>query len=202
MADDRELLFSKTSRILPGRERRIIMKEWNILVSTHWGQERKSLRFLSQHGEFKSSGFKDLLQGHVENVNLFLDKLELMRQENPNRINSLSQIVPLERTFYFELPDFMEKLKQIVLSYAGRIEDKKFYVRVKRRGHKGEMSSQEIEKEVAGFVIEKLEKAGKDAQVSFGDPDVILVVETIANWAGVTLITREMKEKYPLVKVK
>jgi tRNA(Ser,Leu) C12 N-acetylase TAN1 len=202
MADDRELLFSKTSRILPGRERRIIMKEWNILVSTHWGQERKSLRFLSQHGEFKSSGFKDLLQGHVENVNLFLDKLELMRQENPNRINSLSQIVPLERTFYFELPDFMEKLKQIVLPYAGRIEDKKFYVRVKRRGHKGEMSSQEIEKEVAGFVIEKLEKAGKDAQVSFGDPDVILVVETIANWAGVTLITREMKEKYPLVKVK
>jgi tRNA(Ser,Leu) C12 N-acetylase TAN1 len=178
------------------------MREWNILVTAHWGQERKALRFLAQHGEFKSSGFKDVLRGHVEDVDLFLGKLELMRQESPGRIDSLSQIVPLEQTFYFELPDFMEKLKETVLPYAERIEDKKFYVRVKRRGHKGEISSQEIEKEVAAFVIEKLEKAGKHSQVSFGDPDVIIVVETIANWAGVTLITRDMKEKYPLVKVK
>jgi len=40
------------------------------------------------------------------------------------------------------------------------------------------------------------------AHVSFGDPDVILVVETIANWVGVASITKEMKEKYALVKVK
>jgi len=178
------------------------MKGWNVLVATHWGQEKKSLRFLSQHGEFKSSGFKDVLQGHVEDVNLFLDKLELMRQENSSRIRSLSQIVPLERTFYFELPDFMDKLNETLSSYAEKVGDKKFYVRVKRRGHKGEISSQEIEKEIAGVVIENIEKAGKQAHVSFDDPDVIIVVETIANWAGVTSITREMKEKYALLKVK
>jgi tRNA(Ser,Leu) C12 N-acetylase TAN1 len=178
------------------------MKEWNVLVATHWGQEKKVLRFLSQHGEFKSSGFKDVLQGHVEDVNLFLDKMELMRQENPSRIDSLSQIVPLERTFSFKLQDFMDKLKETILPYVEKVEDKKFYVRVKRRGHKGEISSQEIEKEIAGVIIENLEKAGKQAFVSFGNPDVIIVVETIANWAGVTLITKEMKEKYALLKVK
>jgi tRNA(Ser,Leu) C12 N-acetylase TAN1 len=154
------------------------------------------------HGEFKGSGFKDVLRGHVEDVGLFLGQLELLRQQSSGRIDSVSQVVPLEQTFYFELPDFMEKLKETILPYVERVENKKFYVRVKRRGYKGEISSQEIEKELAEFVIEKLEKAGKDTQVSFGDPDVILVVETIANWAGVTLITREMKEKYPLVKVK
>lgn len=178
------------------------MREWNILVTAHWGLERKALRFLAQYGEFKSSGFKDVLRGHVEEVGLFLGKLELVRQEGSRGIDSLSQVVPLEQTFHFELLDFIEKLKEAVLPYAEKIEDKKFYVRVKRRGHKGEISSQEIEKEVAGFIIEKLEKAGKQAQVSFGEPDVIIVVETIANWAGVTLITRDMKEKYPLVKVK
>jgi len=178
------------------------MREWNILVTAHWGQERKALRFLAQHGEFKSSGFKDVLRGHVEDVDLFLSKLELMRQESPGRIDSLSQVVPLEQTFYFELPDFMEKLKETVLPYAEKIEDKKFYVRVKRRGHKGEMSSQEIEKQIAGFILKNLEKAGKQAHVNFDEPDVIIVIETIANWAGVTLITREMKQKYPLVKVK
>jgi tRNA(Ser,Leu) C12 N-acetylase TAN1 len=82
------------------------------------------------------------------------------------------------------------------------VEDRKFYVRVKRRGHKGEISSQEIEKEIARFVIDKLEKDGKHAQVSFSDPDIIIVVEMIANRAGVTSITKEMKEKYVLLKVK
>ncbi|OGP72703.1 MAG: hypothetical protein A2V86_12070 [Deltaproteobacteria bacterium RBG_16_49_23] len=178
------------------------MKEWNVLISTYWGQEKKLLRLLSQHGEFKSSGFKDVLLGHVEDANLFLNKLEGMRQENPERINFLSRMIPLEQTFYFKLPDFMDNLKEAVSPYVEKIADRKFYVRVKRRGHKGEISSHEIEKEIAGFLVENLEKAGKQAHVSFSDPDVIIVVETIGNWAGVTSITKEMKEKYPLLKVK
>lgn len=178
------------------------MREWNILVTALWGQGKKVLQVLTQHGEFKSSGFKDVLQGHVEDVRFFLEKLELMRQENPDRINALSQIVPLERTFYFKLPDLMDKLKETISPYIEKIEDKKFYVRVKRRGHKSELSSQEMEKEIAGFFVENFENAGKQAHVGFNDPDVILVVETIANWAGVAWITRDMKEKYPLVKVK
>lgn len=47
-----------------------------------------------------------------------------------------------------------------------------------------------------------LAKTGKQAHVGFDDPDIIILVETIANWAGVTSITREMKEKYALLKVK
>jgi len=178
------------------------MKEWNILATAFWGKGKNALRFLAQHGEFKGSGFKDVLLGHVEGVNLFLGKLELMRQESPDRMNSLSQVLPLERTFNFTLPDFMDKLKETVLPYVERVEGKKFYVRVKRRGHKGEMSSLEIEKEISGFIFEELEKSGKQAQVSFSDPDVVIIVETIANRAAVASITREMKEKYPLIKVK
>ena len=117
-------------------------------------------------------------------------------------MTSLSQILPLERTFSFSLLDFMDKLKEAVLPYVEKVEEKKFYVRAKRRGHKGEMSSLEIEKEISGFIFEKLEKAGKQAQVSSSDPDVVIIVETIANRAGVALITRETREKYPLIKVK
>lgn len=178
------------------------MKEWNVLVTAHWGQGKRALRFLSQHGEFKSSGFRDVLQGHVEDVKLFLEKMELMRQENPKGIDSISQIVPLERTFYFRLPDFMDKLKETISPYVEGVEDKKFYVRVKRRGHKGEISSQEIEEEIAGFLAENLKKSEKQVHVSFEDPDVIIIVETVGNWAGVGSITREMKERYPLIKVK
>jgi len=178
------------------------MKEWNILATAFWGRGKHALRLLTQHGEFKGSGFKDVLQGHVEDVRLFLEKLELLRHENPDGMTSLSQILPLERTFNFNLPDFMDKLKETVSPYVEKVEGKKFYVRVKRRGHKGEMSSLEIEKEISGFIFEELEKAGKKAQVSFSNPDVVIIAETIANRAAVALITREMKEKYPLIKVK
>jgi adenylyl- and sulfurtransferase ThiI len=178
------------------------MQEWNILATAFWGRGKDALRLLTPHGEFKGSGFKDVLQGYVEDVHLLLDKLELMRQENPDKITSLSQILALEQTFTFNLPDFMDKLKETVLPYVEKVEGKKFYVRVKRRGHKGEMSSLEIEKEISSFIFEKLEEAGKPAQVSFSDPDVIIIVETIANRAGVALVTREMREKYPLIKVK
>jgi len=49
--------------------------------------------------------------------------------------------------------------------------------------------------------LKNLKRPGKKAQVSFNDPDVVIIVETIANRAAVALITREMKEKYPLIKV-
>lgn len=74
--------------------------------------------------------------------------------------------------------------------------------RVKRRGHKGELSSLEIEKEMSAFIINALENAGKQAQVNFEDPDKFIIVETIGNRAGVGLITREMRERYPLIRVK
>jgi len=170
------------------------MKEWNILATAFWGRGKDTLRLLTLHGEFKGSGFKDVLLGHVEDVNLFLGKLELMRQESPDRMNSLSQVLPLERTFSFSLPEFMDKLKESVLPHVEKVEGKKFYV--------GEMSSLEIEKEISGFIFEELQEAGKQAQVSFSDPDVVIIVETIANRAGVALITRETKEKYPLIKIK
>ncbi len=178
------------------------MKDWNILATAFWGRGKDALRLLNLHGEFKSSGFKDVLLGHVEDFNFLLEKLESMRQENPDRMNSLSQILPVERTFSFSLTDFMDKLKEAVLPYVEKVERKKFHVRAKRRGHKGEMSSLEIEKEISAFIFEKLEQAGKQAQVSFSDPDVVLVIETIANRAAVALITREMREKYPLIKIK
>lgn len=179
-----------------------MMKEWNLLVATYWGKGKRSLHFLNQHGEFKSSGFKDVLLGHVEDVQLFLDKMELMRQENPGRVDFISRIVPLERTFHFDLFEFMDQLKASLSPYVGKVADKKFYVRAKRRGHKGEISSHAIEKEIAEFIVENLEKTGKQPHVSFSDPDVIIVVETIGNWAAVTSITKEMKEKYPLLKIK
>ncbi len=179
-----------------------IMMEWNILATAIRKQERYLLRLLSNYGEFRGSGYRDVVLGRVEDVNAFLEGLETLRREKPEKLRPLSQIVPLERTFQFDLSNFKEKLKEAISPYIEQVEDRKFYVRVKRRGHKGEISSLEVEKEMDAFILEAINRTGKQAQINFEDPDKIIIVETIENRAGVGIITREMKEKYPFVKVK
>jgi tRNA(Ser,Leu) C12 N-acetylase TAN1 len=176
---------------------------WNVLATAFMRKERHLLRLLRAYGEFRGSGFRDVMVGKVEKVEAFLETLESIRREHPGRLRHLSQIVPIEKTFRFALSDFRERLKEAIASYAEQLENNcRFYVRVKRRGHKGEISSLEIEKEMSAFILDALEKAGKKAQVTFEDPDKVIIVETIGNRAGVGLITREMRERYLFIRVK
>jgi len=50
--------------------------------------------------------------------------------------------------------------------------------------------------------MDELEKAGKKVQITFEDPDSFIIVETAGNRAGVGLITRAMRERYPFIRVK
>lgn len=176
--------------------------EWNILATAFMRKERYLLRLLREYGDFKGSGFRDVIVGTVENRGGFLDALNNIIKDDPARLRHLSQIVPIEKTFQFDLQDFREKLQKAVVPFAEQLEDNcKFYVRVKRRGHKGELSSMEIEKEMSAFIIDALEKTGRQARVNFEDPDKFIIVETIGNRAGVGLITREMRERYPFIRI-
>jgi tRNA(Ser,Leu) C12 N-acetylase TAN1 len=177
--------------------------EWNVLATAFMRKERSLLRFLREFGEFKGSGFRDVIIGAVEDLDAFLETIESLRREHPERVRHLSQIVPLEKTFQFDVSDYREKLKEALAPYVEELENEcRFYIRVKRRGHKGELSSHEIEQEMSAFIIDAVEKAGKKAQIKFEDPDKLIIVETIGNRAGVGLITRVMRERYPFIRVK
>lgn len=177
--------------------------EWNVLVTAFMRKERYLLRFLREFGEFKGSGFRDVIIGAVQNRDAFFEAIDCLRREHPDRVRHLSQIVPVDKTFQFDVSDFGEKLKEALAPYGEELENGcRFYIRVKRRGHKGELSSLEIEKEMSAFIIDGMEKTGKKAQVNFADPDKLIIVETIGNRAGVALITRTMRERYPFIRVK
>jgi tRNA(Ser,Leu) C12 N-acetylase TAN1 len=115
---------------------------------------------------------------------------------------SLGQIVPLERNFQFDVADFRDKAREAVLPYIDQSENSRFFVRVVRRGHKGEISGMETERELDGFILESLENKGKRATVNIEDCEKMIIIETVENRAGVGLITRETKGKYPFVRVK
>ena len=178
------------------------MEEWNILATAQKGQERYVLRLLKSRGEFRRSGYRDVVLGYVADVPAFLDALESIRAEAPQKLRSLGQIVPLERNFEFDVADFRDRAKEAVVPYIDQLENCRFFVRVVRRGHKGEISGMETEKELDGFILESLEKKGKQATVNIEEFEKMIIIETVENRAGAGLITKELKEKYPLVKVK
>jgi tRNA(Ser,Leu) C12 N-acetylase TAN1 len=178
------------------------MEKWNILVTAQRRQERYVLRLLNKYGEFRGSGYRDVILGCVADVPAFLETLESIRREAPQKLRSLGQIVPLERNFQFDVADFRDKVKEAVSPYIDQLENSRFFVRVVRRGHKGEISGMEAEKELDRFILESLENRGKRATVSIEEFEKMVLIETVENRAGIGLITKEMKEKYLFVKVK
>ena len=177
--------------------------EWNVLATAFMKKERSLLQLLREFGDFKGSGFRDVIIGAVENRDAFLETIESLRREHPESVRHLSQLVPIEKTFQFAVSDFREKLKEALAPYVEELENEcRFYIRVKRRGHKGKLSSLEIEKEMSTFIVDALDKAGKKVQITFEDPDTFIIVETAGNRAGVGLITRAMRERYPFIRVK
>ncbi len=167
-------------------------------------KERFLLRFLREFGEFRGAGFRDVIIGEVENREAFLETVESLKREHPERVRHLSQIVPIDKTFQFaDVSDFREKLKESLAPYIEElVKDCRFYIRVKRRGHKGELSSHEIEQEMSAFIIDLLEKTGKQAQIDFENPDRVIIIEIVGDRAGIGLITREMRERWSFIRVK
>jgi tRNA(Ser,Leu) C12 N-acetylase TAN1 len=178
------------------------MERWNILATAKRRQERYVLGLLKNYGDFRHSGYRDVILGHVPDVPAFLETLEGVRREAPGKLKSLGQVVPLERNFQFAVTDFRDKAKEAVSPYIGQLESSRFFVRVVRRGHKGEISGMETERELDRFILESLANEGKQATVNIEDFEKMIIIETVENRAGVGIITKETKEKYPFVKVK
>lgn len=178
------------------------MKDWNVVVTSYMHQERRLLQELADLGEFQPTGFRSVLIGQVHDI---IDILEILRgrwEKQPFLPDMLSSVVPIRKVFSFTLDNLVARLKEEVLALGPEIGDKAFYVRMHRRGHKGELNSQEVEQALDQFLKEELPARGQKCHIDFAAAAAIVVVETIHNQCGLGLVTREMKERYPFIKVK
>lgn len=174
------------------------MKPWNVLVTSLLGHDRDVLRELRQAGDFRRTGFKDVFLGWTDNVEAFLDAV----LAHISLMERIGKAVPVEQTFSFHAEDFEEKLAGALHAYLPKLADSRFHVRMERRGFKGRLNSLEIEQGMDRLLKELLLEAEKGCEIDFKDPDQILVVETVADLCGVGLVTREMRERYPFIKVR
>lgn len=178
------------------------MKDWNVVVTSRMGQEPRLLRELAGLGEFQASGFREVLIGKVPDLREFLEILRKRWHEQPFLPEILSTATPLAALFPFTLENLLTRLQEEARAFLSELAHRAFYVRVKRRGHKGEIKSQEVEQDLDRFLLDTLAAQEAPGRIDFQNPDLILLVELLHNQCGLGLITREMRERYPFIKVK
>lgn len=178
------------------------MQEWNVLVTVAEQEFRRAEELLANFGRVKRTEFFNVFLVAVDGVQRFLETLDKWRAEQPDELSLISRIMPAARTFTFSSPEeFEEKAREIVLGWLGGLAGKSFHIRMHRRGFKGKLSSQIEERFLDDVLLDALEKAGTPGNISFSDPDVIIAVETVGPWAGLSLWSREDIERYPFLKL-
>lgn len=178
------------------------LENWNVLATAKQGQNRRLSRLLRPFGDFRRTRFLGVFAGHVRQPWRFFEELLRLEQESPGFLDPVSKLVPIDKTFEFTVDDFEERLKEALIPYAEQIKSGSFYIRIERRGHKGEIHSQHVEQGLGHMLIEHLGASGHAPSLTFKDPDLILVVETLDETCGVTALSREMRERFPFIRIR
>ena len=87
------------------------------------------------------------------------------------------------------------------MPFVDRLVGRRFHVRVERRGHKGVIDSHRCEEALGAFLWAALEARGARSVVEFHDPDVVVAVELVGDTAGLALVTRELRTRFPFLKI-
>ena len=175
------------------------MHEWNVVLTSHPKKEQRLLQELVGLGEFQPSGFREVIVGLVADLQAFLEILRHRWQEQLFLPEILSTVAPVRAMFPFTLDDLRDRLQKHLEPLAREIGGRPFYVRLKRRGHKGKIHSQDVEQALDLFLKEKIAGLGFSPVIDFTEPECLVVVELIHNQCGVGLITREDQARYPFL---
>jgi tRNA(Ser,Leu) C12 N-acetylase TAN1 len=173
---------------------------WNVVVTARSGYRRKLRRGLAPLLRLRRSAYPNVLTGLHEDPQVLLDSLNSLLAEKPYLQAPISRLMIVERTFSVDPPTFAQQLEAEIDSLIQHLAGKTFHVRLERRGHKGRIHSKDCEVGLGGHIFERLASQGFRPVVTFADPDVIVVVEIIDDRAGIRLLTREDRTRYPFLK--
>jgi tRNA(Ser,Leu) C12 N-acetylase TAN1 len=177
------------------------LENWNVLATAKEGQHRRLSRLLRPFGDFRRTRFLGLFVGRVGQPLLFFEELVRLEADRPGILDPISKLLPIDKTIKFSVDDFDDRLKEALLPYAEQIQNGSFYVRIERRGHKGEIHSQHLEQGLGRVLIEQLRASGYAPSLNFKDPDLILVVETLDDTCGLAALPRDLRDRFPFIRV-
>ncbi|MGK7876359.1 MAG: hypothetical protein AB4426_24595 [Xenococcaceae cyanobacterium] len=178
------------------------MHDPNVVVSLHERGFKKAFKVLQGFGAVSQTGFFNVLAMKVSNIDRFLETLQEWVSNNPDLLASVARVVPVTDTFTFQSPEeFEAKAREVVLLWVPQLASKGFHVRMHRRGFKGRLSSSNEERFLDTVLLEALEQAGTPGHITFENPDAIIVVETMGQWAGLSFWRSEDLQRYPWLRL-
>jgi tRNA(Ser,Leu) C12 N-acetylase TAN1 len=178
------------------------MEQWNVLATSFEGYRDVLLRVLKKFGRFGGAGYRNVAIGRVEDVQAFLDALRDAMAAEPRLGAVVAKAVPIERTVRFDPAELFEALTEAARPFFPRLAGGSFHVRVERRGLKGLLHGAEVERHLGGAAWTALEAEGHTPVVSFKDPDRVLLIETLGERAGLTVVDRTLRQSYDFVRVR
>jgi tRNA(Ser,Leu) C12 N-acetylase TAN1 len=178
------------------------MHDWNIVVTIHQGHFQQAIRFLESFGDTGKTDYFNVLVMKVDDSEQFLEDVSNEIQAAATPGNIISRIMPASVTFDFQVPaEFESQLQQTVEPWLRQLAGGRFYVRMHRRGFKGRLSSQDEERFLDHYLMDRLAVQDAMGSIDFEDPDYIIDIETVGQRAGVSLWSREQRKRYALLKL-
>jgi tRNA(Ser,Leu) C12 N-acetylase TAN1 len=178
------------------------MEAYNVVVTVHERHYQHGRHLLQEFGEVRETEFFNVLLMKVDSMEAFMEQLRRRSAEDASFAQCLSRVSPASAQFMFQTPEeFEARARQAVTAWLPALAGKTFHVRMHRRGFKGRLSSRDEERFLDDFLIESLQAAGADGHIGFTDPDVIIAVETVAQWAGLSCWTRDDLQRYPFLRL-
>ena len=178
------------------------MPTWNVLATSLEGRRDALLIALRRLGRFRPGGYRNVVVGTVDDVPVFLAALRAALATDPLVPTALARVVPIEITLRFEPAAPVAAIVAAAEPLLDRLAGGSFFVRLERRGLKGRVHSPTVEREIGDGIWRALEARGHKPSVEFGDPDAILVVETLGDQAGLAVVDRALRQTYPFVKIR
>jgi tRNA(Ser,Leu) C12 N-acetylase TAN1 len=178
------------------------MLNWNVLINVHEHSFSRAFLLLEELGNVYQGDFENLLLMKVDSIPVFLETFNDQLLKEPNLANLTSRIVPVTTTFSFQsATEFETKAKERIINWLPNLAGKKFLVRMHRRGFKDIIDCHNEENFLEQIVLQELEAMGNPGQIDREDPDALIVVETLAQQAGLSYWTRQDLQKYPWLKL-
>ena len=176
---------------------------WNILVTSLEGQRESLLRVLRTLARFRRGGFPNVLVATVDDPWTFLGTLRQAWETNPVVRSALGKAIPIESTLRLREPAaFVEEVAARLEPLAKRLMGRTFFVRIFRRGFRGQIDSTRAEGELGARLVKHLEAAGDHPTVRFRDPDIVVAIESLRDEIGIALLDRELRATFPFVRVR
>ena len=174
----------------------------NVVVSVHNRGYKRAREILEPYGRIHETDYYNVLAMTVEDTGAFLEHLGKLIEVVPEVLEVISRAVPAQTSFLFQsAEEFEAKAREAALAWTPELAGKSFHVRLYRRGFKGRLSSHDEERFLDDALLQALEAAGTPGRIAFDDPDAVIDVETLGNWAGLSLWTRSDLARYPFLKV-